>query len=131
VGTGFTYSGSAFPAGGILTGFDQYNGITLRYTVTGLDLKISSLLKADATEGLAYLVFSGDDTVTGAGSDDHISTFAGNDSVTAGAGEDEIDLGWGNDTVDAGANDDGDAAIPLRSPPAWHLLARPRQRRDC
>lgn len=120
-GRGFTYDGTAYPSGGVITGWQDINGNGGSTTISGLNLPADILLTAiyssdgvyeidvdgPAGERVVPLFLSqlgGADHLFGGDRNDSFSSYGGQDVVSGRGGSDYIDGGKGGDRLYGGAS---------------------------
>ncbi len=108
-GIGFAFDVFGDPTGGTVTGWQQTDGGTLVFNLTGVNDSLVSLVGfVDAldTNGFLSTLASGADSFTGSPFADHLLGYAGNDTIIGGNGADTLDGGAGADSLNGGAGVD-------------------------
>ncbi len=109
-GYGFTYYGNLV-TGGVLTGYKQYNYVSLntQFEITGINVSASiaaAYVQNDNQYELARIALAGADLVQGSVFADTLLGFDGNDTVDGGSGTDVLDGGVGDDLLRGGLDSD-------------------------
>ena len=99
----FTYPTSPTnDVAGVLQGYTEYSGATLKYAVSGLsvDAHLANFyISHNNVQGLLEVALIGNDSIVGSAGADVIIAYAGNDQIRGGAGNDTVDGGLGTDTL--------------------------------
>ncbi len=104
-GVGFTYDAFGDPTGGTVTGWQQKDGGTLVFNLTGGNISVATaggFIDALDTNGFLTTIAAGADNITGSPFADHLFGYASNDTIVGGAGADTLDGGAGADSLNGG-----------------------------
>ncbi|HEY8382502.1 MAG TPA: calcium-binding protein [Microvirga sp.] len=98
--------------GGDLFEITHFSGLSVAYTITGLDLDMGRFLdwaEGDLTDLALANIFAGRDQLTGGSGADYLEGFGGSDVLDGRGGADDLIGGFGNDTYYV--DNAGDAVI--------------------
>ncbi len=101
-GIGFTFDAFGDPTGGTVTGWQQKDGGTLVFNLTGVNASLVTLagfIDVLDTNGFLTTIASGADSITGSPLADHLIGYASNDTIAGGGGADTLDGSTGTDTA--------------------------------
>jgi Ca2+-binding RTX toxin-like protein len=114
-GVGFTYDSNGFPTGGTITSFDENDGSSLVFSVTGVSMAATTflgLIQNNSTQFVLSLLLSGNDQIVGSPQGDVLLGFDGNDQITGGTGGDVMTGGAGADSFLYVSENDSEPSNP-------------------